>query len=52
MIATTALQYDWNLNHLDIEQAFVQSRTDREIFMGLLEGWRRMCEVMRPKQAL
>lgn len=40
MIATAALQRDWTRNHWDIEQAFVQSRIDREIFVRLPKGRR------------
>ena len=38
MIAITALQRDWVLNHWDIEQAFIQSEIDREIFLTLPDG--------------
>ena len=33
-----ALAFDWELLHLDIEQAFVQSELDHEVFMKLPQG--------------
>ena len=53
MIATTALQCEWTLNHWDIEQAFVQSQIDREIFVQFPEGCRHMSgKVARLNKAL
>ena len=53
MIATSALQRDWPLNHWDIEQAFIQSRIDREIFVKLPDGCGPMSgKVMRLNKAL
>lgn len=50
---TTALQQDWNLNHWDIEQAFMHFRSDRENFVRFSEGCRSMSgKVVRLKKAL
>ena len=38
MISIAAVQNDWSLSHWDIEQAFVQSKIDRDIFLKLPEG--------------
>lgn len=38
MIAVAALQYDWSLDYWDIEQLFVQSEINRDIFMRMPDG--------------
>lgn len=53
MISTAALQHDWTLNQWDIEQAFAQSRIDRENTVRLLEGCKHMSgNVVRLDKAL
>lgn len=47
MIAVTALQQGWTRTHRDIEQAFVQSRIDRDIYVRLPDG----CECLSGKVA-
>ena len=38
LIVALACKFDWELLHLDIEQAFVQSELDHEVFMKLPQG--------------
>ena len=38
MIAVAAVQNDWTLSHWDIEQAFIQSKIDRDIYLKMPEG--------------
>ena len=38
LIVALACKFDWELLHLDIEQAFVQSELDLEVFMKLPQG--------------
>ena len=38
LIVALACKVDWELLHLDIEQAFVQSELDHEVFMKLPQG--------------
>jgi len=53
MIATSALQRDWTLNHWDVEQAFIQSEIDREIYVQLPQGcMNRSGRVVRLNKAL
>ena len=41
LIVALECKFDWELLHLDIEQAFVQSELDHEVFMKLPQGWGR-----------
>ena len=38
LIVALACKFDWELLHLDVEQAFVQSELDHEVFMKLPQG--------------
>ena len=38
LVAALACKLDWELNHFDVEQAFVQSELDSEVYMRLPSG--------------
>ena len=38
LVAATACKLNWNLRHLDVDQSFIQSELDTEIFLRLPPG--------------
>ena len=53
IVAATACKLDWDLRHLDVDQAFIQSELDTEIFLILPPGCGRLSgKVVRLNKAL
>ena len=53
IVAAMACKIDWDLRHLDVDQAIIQSELDTEIFVGLPPGCRRLSgKVVRLNKAL
>ena len=42
LVAAMTLKIEWNLRHLDVDQAFIQSELDTEIFLKLPLGCGRL----------
>ena len=53
LIAALACKLDWDLRHLDVDQAFIQSELDTEIYLRLPSGCGKMSgKVVRLNKAL
>ena len=53
IVAAMACKLDWDLRHLDVDQAFIQSELDTEIFLRLPPGCGRLSgKVVRLNKAL
>ena len=53
LVAAMACKLDWELRHLDADQAFIQSELDTEIFLRLPPGCGRLSgKVVRLNKAL
>ena len=53
LLSATACELDLDVRHFDVEQAFVQSKLDENVFLRLPEGYGRLSgEIVRLNKSL
>ena len=48
LLSSIPCERDWDLYHFDTDQAFEQSKSDENVFLRMLNGWRSISDNIMP----